>query len=125
MSRIAAMAVGLAALSGCETLNSLTEAIHGIAEPLVVVGVVVDVDLPDGASLVAGGTAFDSGTSFVGALGDTASIADGVGLAGAAVSIDGVAAEDRGDGSYVVLPGALEYGPGDTWSLDVGIDGAA
>lgn len=118
-----------AALTGCEWVNDLVGVVEAATDPLVVLGAVVCVDLPEGLDADAiAGTGLSPGTSFYGALGDASMITTtpdvtDAGQPGGRLAIEGVEATDHGDGRYVIEAGTLDWRDGETWTLDVDLDG--
>ncbi len=117
MTRLIVLAATVG-LAGCDAFDSTRDAIDGLTNPSIALGLVIAVDEPEEADLSS--TDLEVGTAFSLFLGDASSAADieNAPINNATVTLEGVQTDDPTEGVYLITPDrGLVYEDGATWQV--------
>lgn len=121
MTRLIVLAAA-AGLTGCDAFDSTRDAIDGLTNPSIALGILIAVEEPEEADL--GSTGLEVGTAFSVFLGDASSAADieNAPINNATVTLEGVQTDDPTEGVYLITPDrGLVYEDGATWQLEMSL----
>ncbi|MFT6821452.1 MAG: hypothetical protein ACJATT_005282, partial [Myxococcota bacterium] len=120
------MLAAVAGFTGCELFENTQDAIDGLTNRSIALGLVIAVEEPEEADLSSSG--LEAGTAFSLFLGDAGSAADieNAPINNATVTLQGIQTDDPAEGVYLITPDrGLVYEDGATWQVAMSLPSGA